>query len=44
MKKYGSDYCVIPFKKSEKDKYAPVINKFVSGCTVKNVKEVYQNI
>ena len=37
LKKYGQDYCVIPFKKNEKEKYQAVINKFVNASSAKNI-------
>lgn len=41
---YGEDYCIIPFKKSEKEKYSAVITKFINASTHKNVNELSQQI
>ena len=44
LKKYGQDYCVIPFKKNEKEKYQAVINKFVNASSAKNIAELDNQI
>lgn len=40
VKDHGEDYCVIPFKKNEREKYLTVINKFVNAPNSKNVGEL----
>jgi hypothetical protein len=40
VKQYGEDYCVIPFKKNESEKYIAVINKFLNTNSAKNVEEL----
>jgi hypothetical protein len=44
IKKYGDDYCVIPFKKSEREKYHVVINKFINKTQSKNINEISEQI
>ena len=42
--KLGSDYCIIPFKKTEKEKYHAVINKFINKTQEKNISELVEQI
>lgn len=44
IKRYGQDYCVIPFKKNESEKYHAVINKFLNASSAKNIAELDQQI
>jgi hypothetical protein len=44
IKKYGDDYCLIPFKRSEREKYHAVINKFLNSTATKNMKEMAEQI
>jgi hypothetical protein len=44
IKKYGEDYCIIPFKKSEREKYHVVINKFINKTQEKNINEINEQI
>lgn len=41
---YGENYCIILFKKSEKEKYSSIINKFIEVESHKNVEELSQQI
>ena len=43
-KKYGEDYCIIPFKKSEREKYTAIINKFITLSTQKSIEELSSQI
>ena len=43
-KMYGEDYCVIPYKKSEREKYLAVINKFINSASQKSIEELSQQI
>jgi hypothetical protein len=43
-KRYGEDYCIIPFKRSEREKYHAVIDKFITRTQQKNISEVAEQI
>jgi hypothetical protein len=44
VKKHGEDYCIIPFKKSEREKYHAVIDKFIIKTQQKNITEIAEQI
>lgn len=44
IRRYGEDYCIIPFKRSEREKYHAVIDKFITRTQQKNISEVAEQI
>lgn len=44
IRRYGEDYCIIPFKRSEREKYNAVIDKFITRTQQKNISEVAEQI
>jgi hypothetical protein len=44
VRTYGEDYCIIPFKKSEREKYSAMIDKFVNVESQRSIEDLSQQI